>query len=1057
MISFPNTLNQGGIDNELYDERGNKIYTNDSDLITFDTERLKAFNVNLNSSIKKSFMNDATLDISTNQYRTPTRTFLNESKTIYGVQDYATDSTEYDTAQNVFGENPFQTPAPILATMNRYSRVYKTPANNLLSAGNENTDYEGSVNSNGGSSGNSEANKTSNGNSEQTKAETTDKKSSNTAQGFEYVALATAVVSSIFNTTSMIQVNGLIDNLPLMNRKTDGDTIWASAGSTAYNGYGQQTQVEKPVTFKSWEIKLDKDGNIESPDKYKGKKYDRSNGWVYDVDKQGNVNVVKEKETGMSITDAFTNSAYINSAYVRTTNKDEYGNSVLELAINTNPFNTDNVENASNCTIRELVAASRQPNGELGMGRYRYADFLFCKNVGKVSNNHMITLRKFAHPVGDNIFRYSTKGYLNEGMPYYHGFQENSSIGTMITWFGTDDNKLEDIMNYSFNATWKEFKSHNKDIDSKEDNSDGGLIGMFANSFNPAYNSLVARGMAGSNSIWNPLGSRTFGGVVGKAYNMLGMGSAPGGGGINQNSYGQWDKMRWGADANRIYEPQNTIRSTHKYDGELVMQHEFTLNFSYRLRALDVMNPKTVMLDLIGNILEVTYRRGTFWGGSNRIIGPPRNSTGIAKANAFIDRQWDKLEGFMMGFANGTLEWRSILSSLSDMVSSAVEAIKGAAEDKGGWANLFVDTTKKLAGKFVSSGASKALLGQLKNQLGRPAVYVMDSLLSGDPVGLWHVTIGNPKNPIAAFGNMILTNTKITHSGPLGFDDFPTEIKVACTLKHGRPRDLTEIARMYTKGVNSFYTILDKNKLSNFFTVSNTTTGKKVEAELFNANAVRNAQENLSNIDSKMAALDEKEKSLKEELDKADKAEQQKAQSETAAATAETKKTTDSNNKTNDGKKNGKKDGETDKKENETDKKNTPTQGSTAQTNTQQSGTTGTEQTAQQPQGRSKEAIQKDIDEVTRQKKNLEKSKEASMNLLKSEEYQKYLKEDYSPQTDLLSDAMKASLKLNDKSSPKSRGRYDHFILTTSALRYETLGQDTDYEGRILIDERGTN
>ena len=113
----------------------------------------------------------------------------------------------------------------------------------------------------------------------------------------------------------------------------------------------------------------------------------------------------------------------------------------------------------------------------------------------------------------------------------------------------------------------------------------------------------------------------------------------------------------------------------------------------------------------------------------------------------------------------------------------------------------------------VQAGAQKAadlnlgqvMMGSIKNKLGRPALYAFDSLLTGAKVGLWHVTIGNPKNPIATFGNLIMTNAKITHSGPLGFDDFPTDLHVSVTLKHAMSRDATEISKMYTKGQNGIY------------------------------------------------------------------------------------------------------------------------------------------------------------------------------------------------------------------------------------------------------------
>lgn len=91
------------------------------------------------------------------------------------------------------------------------------------------------------------------------------------------------------------------------------------------------------------------------------------------------------------------------------------------------------------------------------------------------------------------------------------------------------------------------------------------------------------------------------------------------------------------------------------------------------------------------------------------------------------------------------------------------------------------------------------------NALGRPAMYAFNSLLKGDDIGLWHLTIGNPKNPIASIGNLILEDATIEHSGPLGLDDFPSEITVTVKLKPGRSRDATEISRIYTKGIGSIY------------------------------------------------------------------------------------------------------------------------------------------------------------------------------------------------------------------------------------------------------------
>lgn len=55
----------------------------------------------------------------------------------------------------------------------------------------------------------------------------------------------------------------------------------------------------------------------------------------------------------------------------------------------------------SGCTIKELVKASQE--GLLGRETYSYSDFMYCKYLGRISNNYMITLRRFPYPVDDYI------------------------------------------------------------------------------------------------------------------------------------------------------------------------------------------------------------------------------------------------------------------------------------------------------------------------------------------------------------------------------------------------------------------------------------------------------------------------------------------------------------------------------------------------------------------------------------------------------------------------------------------------------------------------------
>ena len=451
----------------------------------------------------------------------------------------------------------------------------------------------------------------------------------------------------------------------------------------------------------------------------------------------------------------------------------------------------------SDCSIRALCALSKVTNSELGMARYKYADFMYCKDLGKVSNNHLITLRKFPHPVSDHIFEMASPKYIPLGESYT--FETEGDVGRLITWFDTDDNKLEDIIKFNYNATWVE---KNADIQQEESNADDpstGIIGMISNAFNPLYNKGVEKGQIGKHSIWGWLGSQ----VSTSSFEGIGKNN-----GLLRNY-----------DNNKVYTPKNTIQSTHLYEGKLVFSHEFTLNFSYQLRAYDNINPRSAFLDLIGNILEVTYRRGKFWGGSRKIIGPAQNTSAFKKVNNFIDNAWDEMGGVFTSLMNGGINFQQILGTIGSAISGSVTQLyntakniarKGAAETLSNIGNYLVKLNSM-------TGFSDAAKGYLKNALGRPTLYAWNSILDGSPVGLWHVTIGNPRNPIMAIGNLILTNATISQSGPLGIDDFPSELHVSVTLKHATPRDVTDIGRMYTKGASAIYHVMAHHKIDDFW------------------------------------------------------------------------------------------------------------------------------------------------------------------------------------------------------------------------------------------------
>ena len=114
------------------------------------------------------------------------------------------------------------------------------------------------------------------------------------------------------------------------------------------------------------------------------------------------------------------------------------------------PLARQRMRKAGGCSIRELVDASSK--GLMGQETYSYADFMYCKHLGKVSNNYMITLRRFPLPVDDYI---GAEGETIETRGK-HASNNASCIGCMVTWLGVSGNEMNSILKYSYKMPFKE-------------------------------------------------------------------------------------------------------------------------------------------------------------------------------------------------------------------------------------------------------------------------------------------------------------------------------------------------------------------------------------------------------------------------------------------------------------------------------------------------------------------------------------------------------------------------------------------------------------------------
>jgi len=324
------------------------------------------------------------------------------------------------------------------------------------------------------------------------------------------------------------------------------------------------------------------------------------------------------------------------------------------------------------------------------------------------------------------------------------GPSASPDIARAVTWMSeVTGNSLSEILSLDYKYHWEEQKADVQTVTSNNSDSSGGALG---------------KGLLST--------------AVGKSFLSAGSGNS---------SYKQTEANGSGFDPllntypNHVFGPYNKITSmmTRGQDG-LLFDKEFTIKFQYEMKGLFGANPKVMFMDQLANVLALTYSTAPFWGGEVRYtgsgsIGKPFGNAALLKSGKFKE---------FLG---------SVMGDLQKMGTNIVDDIK-----KNGLGG------SKLASNLIG--------GQLMDLFNSPqAPMVVNALLTGDATGQWHVTVGNPLNPMMVMGNLCCTGTKVSFKGGNGVQDFPEEMEVEITLKPGRPRDKTDIESMFNAGRGRFY------------------------------------------------------------------------------------------------------------------------------------------------------------------------------------------------------------------------------------------------------------
>ena len=463
---------------------------------------------------------------------------------------------------------------------------------------------------------------------------------------------------------------------------------------------------------------------------------------------------------------------------------------------------------------------------------YSFQDFVFCKWWNKIENNRMITLRRYASPVTDNIEfpDYETseqavsegdKGGQGGNLTYKdkdgnvvktvggtYSKKPWTPLATAVTYFGKDTgNDLSKILKFSAKYNWKEIKAESSPIEVSSTQNEAGA-GLVNDSV-----SGVSSGLGVIARVFGVLGDIQDG----KTLNMDAAVGVP------------EDPYTHGPYMNRILGPINVIMNTYRRERGLEFKQDgLILNFEYIARPISGINNKAIIMDLLANILVLGYSSGSWFGGMwkyhcdkpamypwkygdvmNKLhrgqifgkngaidsLGRNLYSDGKGLVETFIPDVTNLLRGLWNGAVNSVKALFMPKDERSD--DEKRQAAQDAAQE--GFAMA--------AGTGTAKTIQKLIAAKITRGTSVPYLRGQRALLTGEPVGDWHLTIGNPFNPIAMIGNLVVKDLSIEFYDELGPDDFPIGFKATITLAHGLGRDRDAIESMFNRGFGRIYTL----------------------------------------------------------------------------------------------------------------------------------------------------------------------------------------------------------------------------------------------------------
>ena len=431
-----------------------------------------------------------------------------------------------------------------------------------------------------------------------------------------------------------------------------------------------------------------------------------------------------------------------------------------------------------------------QDNNRYGVQNspYTWSDFLFCKLYGIIPNNRLITLRKF--PLATNDDAAVKKQEKVQNIP----------VAQAVTWFGAGtSNELNQMWQSTWSLAW-----------TKKDTAPKDVTGNNITNFSQAL--VKALSASGSNPF-----------LIKAAENMATQADMKKGGGgyeeigkatiaANEQIYlkGLWSDN--GAFFNQIQGPVNVKNQFLIRDRGLsstAPDAMWKIVFEYKTDSYFGMSQKRVALDIIANMLALTYSDGEWLKSLNIYY----KKLGLALS----ETEQELVEGaFVSGRLNpdklleafttiGKARAGSIIEKAAELTTATVKAAGSTLADAGKslltGGSVTVNPYKNLSAaekETLTTAINVEITKALSESF--PQFVQQRANVANIPTGNWHLTIGNPMNPIMRIGDIIVRSCQLEFGDELGPEDFPIDLKFTVTLSPTKPRDSADIRQTFNLG-----------------------------------------------------------------------------------------------------------------------------------------------------------------------------------------------------------------------------------------------------------------